>query len=306
VNSSTRSAFIGLAAIWGASFLFIKVGVDHGVPPVLVAFTRVAIGALVLLAVVRTRLPRGRVVNGHLFFVALVMNTLPFTLFAYGEQHVSSVLAGIYNATTPLLTLVAVLLFLPSERPTPRKLVGLGVGFFGVLVVLGPWHSLGGSELGGQLMCLAAAACYGVGATYMRRFLAGRPESGPELAASQLAWGTLQLLIVSLVVGDTPHGVTTGAVLSMLALGALGSGVAYILFFKLIREAGATSATSVTYLIPIFSTALGVVVLGETLTWNEPVGAVIVLAAVWFASLSGTRVRRRRRQEAVTQEAYAR
>jgi drug/metabolite transporter (DMT)-like permease len=306
VNSSTRSAFIGLAAIWGASFLFIKVGVEHGVPPAGVAFTRVAIGALVLLAVVRTRLPRGRVVNGHLFVVALVMNTLPFTLFAYGEQHVSSVLAGIYNATTPLLTLVAVLLFLPSERPTPRKLVGLFVGFVGVLVVLGPWHSLGGNELAGQLMCLGAAACYGVGATYMRRFLAGRPESGTELAASQLAWGTLQLLIVALVVGDTPHGVTGGAVLSMIALGALGSGVAYILFFKLIREAGATSATSVTYLIPIFSTILGVVVLGETLTWNEPVGAVIVLVGVWFASLSGARAVRRRRQDAVSQQAYAR
>jgi drug/metabolite transporter (DMT)-like permease len=302
VTSSTRSAFLALSAIWGASFLFIKVAVEHGVPPAGVAFGRVAIGALVLLAVVRTRLPRGRVVNAHLFVVALVMNTLPFTLFAYGEQHVSSVLAGIYNATTPLLTLLAVLLFLPSERPTPQKLVGLGVGFVGVLVVLGPWQSFGGGELGGQLMCLGAAACYGIGATYMRRFLAGRPESGTELAASQLSWGTLQLLIVTLVVGDTPHDVTTSAVLSMIALGALGSGVAYILFFKLIREAGATSATTVTYVIPVFSTVLGIAVLGEALTWNEPVGAVIVLASVWFASMSvgGARVWRRR------QQAYAR
>jgi drug/metabolite transporter (DMT)-like permease len=296
---------VALAAIWGASFLFIKVEVEHGVPPVIVAFTRVAIGALVLLAIVRSRLPRGRRVNAHLFVVALVMNTLPFTLFAYGEKHVSSVLAGIYNATTPLLTLLAVLIALPDERPTPRKLVGLFVGFAGVLVVLGPWRSLGGGELAGQLMCLGAAACYGVGAVYMRRFLAGRPESGTQLAASQLGWGTLQLAVVSLVVGDTPHGVTFGAIMSMIALGAFGSGVAYILFFKLIREAGATTATTVTYLIPIFSTILGVAVLGEVLTWNEPVGAVIVLAGVYYASLAGTGIRRRR-QEALSRRAYAR
>jgi drug/metabolite transporter (DMT)-like permease len=287
VNRSWHVSFVGLAAIWGASFLFIKVAVEDGIPPVDVALGRVAIGAFVLALLVRRGMPRGWKLHGHLFVVALFMNAIPFVLFSYGEVHVSSVLAGIYNAATPLITMLVVLLVLPEERPTPRKLLGLLLGFGGVVVVLGPWQSLGGGELAGQLMCLGAAACYAIGSPYMRRYLAGRPESGPALAGSQLLWATLQLTIVSLLVWEAPSGgVSTEALLSVLALGALGSGLAYVLFFHIIRAQGATTATTVTYLIPLFSTVLGVIVLDEGLTWNQPVGALVVLFAVWFSSRS--------------------
>ena len=113
------------------------------------------------LAAARDRLPRGRGVWLHLAVASLLANVLPFTLFAYGEQHVTSVLAGIWNATTPLMTLLVVLAALPEERPSWQRLAGLGVGFAGVLVVLGAWRGVGTDELLGNLACLGAAACYG-------------------------------------------------------------------------------------------------------------------------------------------------
>jgi drug/metabolite transporter (DMT)-like permease len=122
---------------------------------------------------------------------------------------------------------------------------------------------------------------------YTRRFLSGRPEGGVAMAATQLAWASVQLSVVALVVGDTPQAPKLNAVLSMVALGALGSGLAYVLNFRIVRLAGATTAATIGYLIPLFSTVLGVIVLGESLSWNQPIGAVVVLAGVYLASRAG-------------------
>jgi drug/metabolite transporter (DMT)-like permease len=291
---SWRPRFALLALIWGSSFLSIKVAVD-ALAPVDVAFGRVALGAVVLLAALavrRDRLPAGRRVWAHLFVIALFGNSIPFLLLAEGETRISSVLAGIWNATTPLLTLVVATFMLPDERPTRRRVAGLLAGFAGVLVVLGPWRSVGGGELAGQLMCLGAAACYGIAFPYTRRFVAGRPDSGMALSAGQLIWSALQLGVVTAFVGGSPGSLSLDPVLAMLALGVFGTGFAYILNYAVVRLAGATTASTVTYLVPLVSTALGIAVLGEHLEWNQPAGAALVLASVAFSEgLIGRRSR---------------
>jgi drug/metabolite transporter (DMT)-like permease len=279
---SWRLQFGLLALMWGASFLFIKVAVEE-IAPIDVALARVVLGAAVLvgaLLLARDRLPRGRRVWGHLFIVATLSNSVPFALIAYGETHVTSVVAGLWNATTPLLVMLVAIVMLPDERPTPRRIAGLVAGFAGVAVVLGPWRGLGGSELAGQLMCLGAAACYGVYFPYTRRFLSGMPYSGTSLSAGQMLCATLQLGVATVFLGDAPGRLSADAAGSLLALGALGTGVAYILNFAIIRAAGATTASTVTYVVPLVSTVLGVTVLGEGLAWNQPLGAAIVLLSV--------------------------
>jgi drug/metabolite transporter (DMT)-like permease len=291
-----RAPFIALAAIWGASFLFIKVAVED-LPPLLVSLSRCALGAAVLLLVLlvrRDRLPRDPRVWGHLAVVALLANVVPFTLFAAGEQHISSVLAGLWNATTPLLTLAVVTVALPEERPTAARVAGLLVGFLGVVVVLGPWQAVGGNELAGQLMCLGAAVGYGLAFPYLRRTLSGRPESALSMSAGQLLCATAMLGLVAPLAG-APSGLGIDTVGAMLALGVLGTGVAYVLNFTIIRRAGATIASTVTYVIPLFSTVLGIVVLGERPTWNQALGAVVVLVGVACSQAAPGRLSRRGR-----------
>ena len=288
VTAPWRVQFVLLATIWGASFLCIKVlGEDWA--PVHVALGRVGLGALFLvglLAVRRTPLPRGRVWI-HLAVVALLMNALPFTLFAYGETKVSSILAGLWNATTPLMTLLVMLTLIRDDRPDRRSLAGLAGGFAGVTILLGPWQGLGGDELLGHLACLGGAACYGLGLPYTRRHLSGRPEGGVALAAAQLVCGTAMLTVVAPFAGAPTTALEADAIASLLVLGVLGSGVAYVLTHAIIRAAGASRFSTVTYLIPVVSTALGVIVLSEPLGWNEPAGAAVVLGSMWWSRSRG-------------------
>src|SRR4051812_16174008 len=204
----TRAAaarFVLLSTIWGSSFLLIKVAVED-LAPLQVALGRVLLGllALVLVLAVRRERPPPWRVWGDLAVLAVFLNALPFTLFAWGETRVSSVLAGIWNATTPLLTLLVVLAVLPDERPTRERAVGLGLGFAGVVVVLGPWRGLGGAALLGSLACLAGAACYGIGTPYARRRLTGTSTSVLSLSAAQLACAGVQLAIVTPLLTDAP------------------------------------------------------------------------------------------------------
>jgi drug/metabolite transporter (DMT)-like permease len=286
--------FLALAAMWGASFLCIKVALDD-LDPIGIVLGRILLGTvtlLALLAVRRERLPRGGVWV-HLAVLAVIGNALPFAGFAYGETHVSSVLAGIYNAATPLFTLVIAMAVLPDERPTRQRLLGLTIGFVGVVIVLGPWRGLGGGALAGQLMCLGAALSYAVAFPYQRRFLAGRPESGAVLAAGQLLCATVIAAVLAPAVGDAPDGLGLDTVASLLVLGALGTGVAYVLNYVVVRRAGATTAATVTYVIPVVATVLGVVVLAEPLAWNQPVGGLVVLGGLALAQ-GALRVGRRR------------
>lgn len=277
-------AFLLLAAIWGNSFFFIKVAVSH-LEPLQVSFGRMVIGAVALLlalAIGRKKLPTDPRLWGHFQIASIVLTTLPFTLFAYGEQYVSSVVAAIWNATTPLCTLAFTLL-LRTEKATSGRVAGLGLGFAGVMIVLGIWQPLDGGQLGGSLACFAAAACYGLGGAYMGRFITGRrPEPAVVLAAGQLLSGAVQLGVVTLIAGVPLIDTTAPAEVwwSMLALGGLGTGAAYLLLYWVQVRAGVTTTSTVTYLLPVFATVSGVVILGEALSWNQPVGAVVILAAI--------------------------
>jgi drug/metabolite transporter (DMT)-like permease len=224
---------------------------------------------------------------------------LPFTLFGYGEQRVPSMLAGIWNATTPLVVLPLAVLVFRTERMTARRAVGMVLGFLGVLVVLGVWQGVGGVQFIGQLMCFGAAACYGVAIPYQKRFVAGRSESGVALSAAQLLMATVQLAIVApLTVGPppAPASLSVEVIASVLALGALGTGIAFVINMNNIRLAGASTASMVTYLIPIFAVLIGVLVLDEQLAWYQPAGALVVLAGV--AVSQGGRTRRSSREPA--------
>ncbi|TWJ25331.1 DMT family transporter [Micromonospora endolithica] len=277
--------FVALAAIWGSSFLFIKVGVAE-LHPLHLTLYRVAAGAvtlLVVLALLRDRLPREPRIWAHLFVIAALGVAVPFTLFGYGEQRVESMLAGIWNATTPLVVLPMAVLVFRTERLTARRALGLALGFAGVLVVLGVWEGIGGAHFAGQLMCFGAAACYGVAIPYQRRFVAGSTHSGVSLSAAQLLVAMAQLAVVApLVAGapPAPTGLSPEVVASVLTLGALGTGLAFVINLRNIRLAGASTASTVTYLIPVFAVLVGAVVLDERVTWHQPVGALIVLLGV--------------------------
>jgi drug/metabolite transporter (DMT)-like permease len=199
---------------------------------------------------------------------------------------VSSVLAGIWNATVPLVALPMAVLVFRAEYMSRRRAIGLGLGFVGVLTILGVWRGTGDADLVGQLMCLGAALSYGVAIPYQKRFLTSRPEPGTSLAAGQLVMATVQLSIVaSLVAGPPPLPWTLSlpVIASIVGLGAFGTGIAFALNFRVLKLAGVSTATSITYVIPIWATLMGVLVLKEELTWYQPVGAAVVLLGVAIA-----------------------
>ena len=227
------ASFVILGVIWGCSFWWIKLGLE-AVSPVGVAFSRLAAGAVALLvvaALTRTRLPRRTATWGHLFVLAVFLNSAPFTLFAYGETHISAVLAGIINALTPLATMLAALTIFRQQRPNLKIIGGLGVGFTGVLVVVGIWHGLGQGQLLGIGACLGAVACYGIAFPYSRRHLTGLADPPVALVTGQVVFGAVQLLPFALVAGHIHHHVPGSSILALAALGVVGSGIACILNF---------------------------------------------------------------------------
>jgi drug/metabolite transporter (DMT)-like permease len=219
-----------LGAIWGCSFLFISVGVRE-LHPAYLALGRVIAGSLVLLtilAVKRESLPRSRRVWAHNFVAAAIGSAIPWTLFGYGEQRVPSLLAGIWNGITPLVVLPIAVWVFRTEKFTLQRVLGLLIGFAGMMVVLGAWQLHGGSDLTGQLFCMAAAVSYGVAIPYQKRFIAGSNLSGTALSASLLLCSTVQLAIVAPILTGhappAPSSLSLEVIGSVLALGALGSG----------------------------------------------------------------------------------
>jgi drug/metabolite transporter (DMT)-like permease len=277
---------LALAAIWGCSFLFISIGVRE-LPPLYLALGRVIAGSVVLLAILvvkREPLPREPRVWAHSFVAGAIGSAIPWTLFGYGEEHIPSLLAGIWNGITPLIVLPIAVLIFRTEKFSAQRGAGLLIGFAGMLVVLGAWQVRGGADLTGQALCMLAAMFYGLAIPYQKRFLAGTTLSGTALSATLLLCATVQLAVVApLVTGQAPPApwsLSIEVLLSVLALGALGSGLAFVLNMRNIRLIGASRSSMVTYLMPIFSILVGVIVLHEHLTWYQPVGGLIVLLGV--------------------------
>lgn len=280
-------AFLVNAVIWGASFLFIKYGVLE-MPAMWVGAGRVVLGALTLIVIMlflRERLPRDPKMWAYLLVPGVVGIAIPFSLFPLGEERVPSLVAGIWNATTALWVLPFAVFVFRTERFSVRGAAGLGLGFAGVLTVLGVWHTQG-SALTGQLMCGAAAFCYGISIPYIKRFATGRGVSGISIAAGQTIVAAIAIVPAALIsdgLPPAPSALSWKAIGSVLALGVFGSGVAFALNMRVISRAGASTTAFVTYLVPLVSTTLGIVVLHESLTWNQPVGALIVLGGVAVA-----------------------
>ncbi len=274
-----------LAFIWGWSFLFIKVAVE-GMPPVAVAGGRIALGAAVLVGVCAAsglELPRDRSTWRHLSVAALLGNVLPFTLLAWGEQHVTSALTAVLNASTPLFTALAGAALL-GERLRRVQLAGLAVGVVGVAVAAGVGgRDLADSSVAGALAAVGAGACYGLAFTYMSRHLLGLPSVVG--AAGQLVAGTVLLGPLAVVVtASTGVDLTATRVLSLVLLGVQGTGLAYVLYYRLVADVGPTRASLVTYLVPLVAVTVGVVVLDEAFHLRVLAGGALIVGGIALVS----------------------
>jgi drug/metabolite transporter (DMT)-like permease len=220
---------------------------------------------------------------GHLWVVSLLLNVIPGILFALAETEVTSILAGIINAVTPLMTLIAIILVSRNEPPTKPQVIGLLIGFLGVLTVLGAWNGLGTNPLWAILVLLAAVTCYGFSFPYSRRFILPANLSPESMATAQVSLGALTLLPLFIFDGVNGNEYRIGPVLAMVALGVFGSGFAYIWNFTIMRAAGSAIASSVTYVTPVVAVIVGLIFLQEKLHWYEPVGAIVVLLGAAIA-----------------------
>ena len=278
-KNSWVALYLALGVVWGCSFIFIKLGLDF-LTPFGVAFGRCALGALTLLAWAKYKkisLPKSGKLWAHLWVVSLMLNVIPGVLFALAETEVTSILAGIINAVTPLMTLIAIMVVTRDEKPKFYQVLGIGIGFIGVLTVLGAWQGLGDNPLWAILVLLAAVTCYGFSFPYSRRFVIPHKLQSESIAAAQVTTGAITLLPFYLFDGIARDDYRPGPVLAMLALGVFGSGFAYIWNFKIMAIAGSAIASSVTYITPIVAVIVGVIFLQESLFWYEPIGALIVL-----------------------------
>lgn len=293
-QTSVAVQFALTGIVWGSSFLFMKVALT-GLAPGQVAWGRLVLGALTLGAFMllrRESLPRRPIIWFHLAVVGIVFCVLPFLLFSWAQQHVTSGLASIYNATTPIMTAVMAWAVFRVESLRPVQITGIVLGILGVLVIVGPWQGLDlDQSLVAQFAILGATACYGVGLAYMRRFLANSGLSPLSFAFTYIALAATVMLVLTPVVAVGPIEWSPWVLASMLMLGCLGTGVAYIWNQNALRAWGPTRASTVTYITPVVGVVLGMVVLGEPLAWNEPVGALIVFLGILLAQ---DRLRRRR------------
>jgi drug/metabolite transporter (DMT)-like permease len=270
-----------LAFIWGWSFLFIKVGVE-GMTPTTVAGLRIALGAGVLLVACRRRglpVPRDADSLRHFLVVALVGSALPFTMLAWGEERIASNLTAVLNASTPLFAAAfgAVVL---RERLRPTAVVGLVVGLTGVAVAAGVGgDDLAGSSLAGGLASVAAGACYGYSFTYMKAHLLHLPAE--VAAAGQLAVGAVLLAPVALAT-SAAEGIDLAPhrVLAVVILGVVGTGYAYVLSYRVVADLGPTTASLVTYLIPVVAVAVGVALLDEVFHLRVLAGGALIVAGI--------------------------
>ena len=287
MNESPQSAkalgvLLALGCIWGSSFLFIKVIVDE-TGPVEVATGRLAIGAVAILSFIALRRLPVRWTPEILIkvaFLALVANIAPFALIAWGQEHIESGTASVLNSTMPIFTSMFAAALLAEERFTPARIGGLMLGFLGVLVLTGKdVLDVTDSSVLGQFAVIAAAACYGFGSVVSRTLLRATDPLG--LSALQVTMGAVLSLPLLFAVSGTPdYSLSAEAWLSLLALGAGGTGVAYVAYLWLIDVTGSVRASLVTYIIPIVGLFLGWAVLDEGIGLNTLAGSALIISGV--------------------------
>ena len=275
-----------MALIWGSSFLFIELSLEL-TTAFGVAFWRTALGAaamLVLGAVFTMSLQKKLGQWGHLWVAGFLMSAFPFTMYAFAQQFTTSILAAILNATTPIFTLLAILAIFRGQRQSATAIIGLLVGLVGVGITLGVWQGFGDNDRLAILTLVLASISYGIGTPYIRKHITPMALPPTSTAAVQVLTSAVTLLPCYVLTGPLfiaqPRVETLG---SLILLGVLGSGVAYWLFHQIVSQAGSAGAATVTYTNPVIATFWGVLLLGETLHWYEPVGALLVIAGAYLA-----------------------
>ena len=279
MRKSWLPAYLALGTVWGCSFIFIELGLEF-LTPFGVAFIRCGLGAITLLIFTKIRkvdLPKDRKIWQKLWVVAMLLNVIPGVLFAFAQQYVTSVLASIINAGTPLMTLVFMLIVFREEKLKPEQIIGLIIGALGVLTVVGVWKDLGDNQLVGVIALLIAISCYGASYPYSTRNVIPLKLKPEALATGQLIMAAVTLLPFFIINGISNDFYRLQSVIAMLCLGIFGSGFAYIWNFAITAAAGSAIASTVTYLTPVVAVIVGFLYLGEVIVWHEIVGALIVI-----------------------------
>ncbi len=278
---SKAARVAALALLWGSGFLWIKVALES-FTPIQVSTLRMVLGAAALLIILHWRrlsLPAGWATWGHLTIAALFGNAIPYLLFGIAEQEISSSAAGVITASTPLWTALLTVIAYRNAQAAQRNGWSLVLGFLGVTLIFSPW--LHGSEIASWygLACLMAAASYGVSYLYIGHFLARRKLRALPMATGQLiSASALTALAIPFFGWPAPTWNPTAAA-ALVILGVLGTGVAYILNWRIITDDGPTPASIVQYLLPVVAVALGFTFLREPLQLQIIIGMVIVLIA---------------------------
>ena len=299
IKAGYAAPLLALAAIWGASYLFIKVGVRDFAPTTLIAL-RMLIAAVPLFGLLwvsmgfRTAVSQVRAASRDGLVLGIISGALPFTLIAWGEKHIDSGVAAIANSTVPVFVTLLAIKFRPSERATGVRLAGIVLGLVGVGVLAGINPEGGFWAVLGTLAVVLASVSYGAGGLYGQWRTAH--ASGPVLATANLLCGGLVLLPFGLVQlpGHMPGWKPIG---SLLALSLLGTALAQLILFRMLRLYGAARTSLVTYLMPGFALFYGALILNEPITVSAIGGLVLILAGVSLGS--GMLRLSRRRQEAV-------
>jgi drug/metabolite transporter (DMT)-like permease len=303
-DAGTWGNFLLLSAIWGSSFLFTRTALQDGVEPLTLVSLRAGFGALFLvgvLLVARQTLPRGRAVWLRLAFLGVFNVAVPFTLIAWAQQSIPSGVASILNAMVPISTMLLAAIALHDEPITPARLGGLALGFSGVVLLAAPELEASDAEqavlvVASMLAVLAAGVCYATSSVFTRRQLNRvalvrtadgqlRPPTALEIALGSSAVACLVIVPLALLLERPSDGLLalpeSGVGWFAVAwLGMLGTGVAYLLHFRLIERWGPTRASLVTYVIPVVAVVLGFTLLDERLRPIELVGAVLIIGGV--------------------------
>jgi drug/metabolite transporter (DMT)-like permease len=283
VSARAWTAFAAVSVLWGIPYLFIKVAVDDGVPPVFLAWARVTLAAVVLLALSRRAgvLGPARTKLRWLAVYAVIEICIPFPLIGAGERQVASSLAAILIAAVPMIVALLAIRFEPAERATGSRAVGLVVGFAGVVALVGLDVSGSSAALLGALAILLAAVGYAAGPMILNRHLTALDPRA--LMAVSLTMASLALAPAALL--NPPSATPPGEALAAIAvLGLLCTAAAFVLFGTLIAEVGPGRATVITYVAPVVAVALGVTVLGERPGVGAVAGLLLILAGSWLST----------------------
>jgi drug/metabolite transporter (DMT)-like permease len=304
-DAQTWAMFLTLSTIWGSSFMWITIALEDGVPPLTVVSLRAAFATLLLVSLLllrRGRMPFHWNLWRRMFALGATNIVIPMALIAWGQQYIPSGMASILNALVPLFTVVLAAGALADEHITPAKLGGLLVGFLGVIVLAMPSVREAGADddaaaaVAGMLAVAAAGFFYGLAAVYSRGRITGMPiieqpdgtTRAPlpvEISLGSTASAFVMVAALALVFERPDSGLLTLptdplAWFGLIWLGVLGTGVAYLLFYRLIARWGATRTTLVTYVIPVVAIVVGFLFLDERLRPLELVGAALIIAGV--------------------------